>query len=449
MIATANPIPSSVAASHRAATLPSLELLEARRVRDGLATLLRAERTAAAEFLLALSDFDRHRDWERLGYASLFAFLHVELGFSKGGAFFRQTAARLLQRFPEVIEPLRDGRLCITTVVELAKVLTETNRAEVMPRFYGCSSQEAKEVVAALMPMASPPVRAVVTKLAAPVAVAQATAQARAVAPRVELPELPMAVPLQAPATAETAAVQLTEPLLNHPARDAERRAVVEPLTAELRRLHITVDAQFLKMLDTARDGLSHSIPGASMEQVLKAALELLLEKQARARGLVKKPRTVVATAAPAAPVIPAMTAIPVAMPGSAPARVQAPGTTTATATATAPAPATVATETPPMDFAAPLHRRPGPREQVSAATRRAVWERDGGRCSWPLDGGGVCGSTHRLKLDHIVPWARWGGEAVEDLRVVCHQHNALAARQAFGERCVARYSRRPLERSS
>ena len=39
----------------------SLELLEARQLRDSLANLLRAERTAAAEFLLALADFDRRR----------------------------------------------------------------------------------------------------------------------------------------------------------------------------------------------------------------------------------------------------------------------------------------------------------------------------------------------------------------------------------------------------
>src|SRR5512139_3729443 len=95
---TTSPFPSS-------ATL-SLDLFDARRLRDGLATLLRAERTAAAEFLLALADFDRRRGWELLGHASLFAFLHVELGLSKGGAFFRLTAARLLQRFPDLIEPL-------------------------------------------------------------------------------------------------------------------------------------------------------------------------------------------------------------------------------------------------------------------------------------------------------------------------------------------------------
>jgi 5-methylcytosine-specific restriction endonuclease McrA len=90
-----------------------------------------------------------------------------------------------------------------------------------------------------------------------------------------------------------------------------------------------------------------------------------------------------------------------------------------------------------------PSPRRTGPRETILAAVRRAVWARDQGRCRWPLDGGGVCGSTHRLEFDHVVPWARWGGETVDDLRVVCHAHNKLAARQAFGARCVERYTRK------
>jgi 5-methylcytosine-specific restriction endonuclease McrA len=98
----------------------------------------------------------------------------------------------------------------------------------------------------------------------------------------------------------------------------------------------------------------------------------------------------------------------------------------------------------PDPDAVAPNHRRTGPREAIPAAVKRAVWERDGGRCSWPLDGGGCCGSTHRQELDHIVPWARWGGETVDDLRVVCHAHNTLAARREFGARCVERYRSGP-----
>jgi 5-methylcytosine-specific restriction endonuclease McrA len=94
---------------------------------------------------------------------------------------------------------------------------------------------------------------------------------------------------------------------------------------------------------------------------------------------------------------------------------------------------------------AEPVHRRSGPREAVPAAIKRAVWARDGGRCSWPLDSGGVCGSTHRLELDHMVPWARDGEPTVANLRVVCHQHNTLAARLQFGAWVVERYAR-PVE---
>jgi len=228
----------------------------------------------------------------------------------------------------------------------------------------------------------------------------------------------------------------------------------VEPLSADLRRLHVTVSRQLLKKLEAAREGLSHARPGATTDQVIEAALDLLLEKQARARGLVKRPRSVVAvksSAIVAANPVATSTATP--KPISAPA--PTPGPTRASqghltqALPSAPFPASAPsidaiptpTDPPPPSFTAPRHRRPGPRARVPAAIFRAVWQRDGGRCSWPLDGGGVCGSTHLLELDHLVPWARWGGETVDDLRIVCHAHNALAAREAFGERCMARYT--------
>jgi len=45
-----------------------------------------------------------------LGHASLFYFLHRELGLSSGAAFYRKMAAELIQRFPEIVDPLREGR---------------------------------------------------------------------------------------------------------------------------------------------------------------------------------------------------------------------------------------------------------------------------------------------------------------------------------------------------
>ena len=40
---------------------------------------------------------------------------------------------------------LRSGRLCMSAVGELARVLTPENEAEVLPRFLGCSAREARE----------------------------------------------------------------------------------------------------------------------------------------------------------------------------------------------------------------------------------------------------------------------------------------------------------------
>jgi hypothetical protein len=78
-------------------------------------------------------------------------------------AHYRKVAAELLQRVPAVIEPLRDGRLCFTTVIEAAKVLTPENCEAVLPRFFGVSRSDATGVVAELQPHPAPPTRTVVT----------------------------------------------------------------------------------------------------------------------------------------------------------------------------------------------------------------------------------------------------------------------------------------------
>jgi hypothetical protein len=398
MITHAQPTLPSAAASFHGAATPSLALLEARRLRDSLKSLLGTEQSAMADFLVALAEFDRLRGWEPLGHASLFAFLHVELRLPNPSAYWRMSAARVLQRFPDLIAPLRDGRLCCSATAELAKVLTDENREALLPRFFGLSAREAQELVVELQPRQAPATRTVVTGAPQVVPVPPA-------AMHHPLTMVPQATgepsPVLPPDVVPPSQLRTSEVAFGGDARSAANRDDVEPLTADLRRLHVTVSRQLLKKLEAAQAGLGHTIPGAKMEQVIDAAVDLLLEKQARARGQVQRRRAVAAT--------PTTTSSP------------AIGTTT------------IPSEPPP-------HRRDGPREAIPAAVRRAVWARDGGRCSWPLDGGGCCGSTHRLELDHLVPWARGGETTVENLRLTCSRHNLAAARQAFGERTVGRY---------
>jgi hypothetical protein len=328
---------------------------DARDLTRHLAELLRREHAALADFLVALAAFDRDERWRDLGHVSLFYFLHRELGLSKSAAFYRKTAAELVQRYPEIVQPLKDGRLCLSSVTELAKVITPENQAEVLPRFFHASKSEAKAIAAELNPAEAPAHRVVVTAVAAPT---RAAAVDSAAVPAV-LPEEPPTVKVEAVASTPVPP-------------QAAPRAEVQPLTADLRRFHLTVTKRFLTKLQSARDALSHSHPGAGEEVVLEAALDLLLEKHARRKGLVKKP-----SPAPAKP-----------------------------------------------------SERP---RHIPAAVKRQVWTRDEGRCQYELKSGQICGSTHRLELDHVVPVARGGPSTVENLRVVCAGHNKLAARDLFG----------------
>jgi 5-methylcytosine-specific restriction endonuclease McrA len=339
----------------------------ARELSSRLLVLLRREQGAMADFLLALADFDRSRAWVALGYTSLFYYLHRELKLSAGAAFHRKTAAELIQRFSEVREPLRDGRLCLSSVCELAKVMTPENAAEVLPRFFHASKQEAKAVAAELAPAEVVPQRAVVT----PVASSATHPQPRRMAAALELgralhPGETPPTPIRAEAPAATP------------------RSVAEPLTADLRRLHVTVSKRFMDKLEAARDALSHSHPGADVETILEVGLDLVLERAAKRKGLVKRPRSQVAD---------------------------------------------------------PVPEYGNPRK-IPAAVRREVFLRDGGRCQWPTADGGICGSTHRVELDHIIPVARGGKSTVANLRILCCAHNHVAARQVYGDEFMNRFTR-------
>src|SRR5512135_1119978 len=128
----------------------------ARDLSDRLAVLLRREHGALAEFLIGLAEFDRRQAWRELGCPSLFVYLTRHLGVSNGSAHYRSVAARLVQRHPAVLEALSEGKICFSVLVELSKVLTLENEAEVLPRFFHRSKTEAQAITAELQPQPVP-----------------------------------------------------------------------------------------------------------------------------------------------------------------------------------------------------------------------------------------------------------------------------------------------------
>jgi hypothetical protein len=151
----------------------------ARELTIHLADLLRRERGAMSDFLVALADFDARKLWRDLGHATLFSFLRRELGLSAGAAQYRKTAAELIQRYPEVEAALRTGDLCLSSIVELAKVVTPESVSEILPRFHRLSSREAALVAVSIRPVENAPTREVVTAVRAATIPAVATTISR------------------------------------------------------------------------------------------------------------------------------------------------------------------------------------------------------------------------------------------------------------------------------
>ncbi len=80
-----------------------------------------------------------------------------------------------------------------------------------------------------------------------------------------------------------------------------------------------------------------------------------------------------------------------------------------------------------------PRTRRATARRTIPAEVKRAVWERDGGQCTFVSDTGQRCPARSRLEFDHADPVARGGAATVERMRLLCRAHNEYAAECTFG----------------
>jgi hypothetical protein len=262
-------------------------MTNARERSNHLAALLRSEQVAMADFLLALVAFDREKLWRALGHTSLFSYLRRELRLSAGAAQYRKTAAELIHRFPAVEAALRDGHLCLSTIIEVAKVLTPANERDVLPRFFGLSRREAELVAAELRPAEIIPTRTIVTALR-PATQASATASPCAAGldagarPPPTQAAAPLSLRLAGPDATASQAFRPAEmdesashsraeapargvdpgasaeplPIAPAPVRLAPPpppRASAHPLDAELSRFHATVTRRFLAKLAAGR----------------------------------------------------------------------------------------------------------------------------------------------------------------------------------------------------
>ncbi len=371
-----------------------------------LSELLGRSRRDEADLVAHIGEVDRRRLYARQASPSMFAYCTDVLHLSEAEAYLRIAAARAAREHPLLLTLLADGRLHLTAIAKLAPHLTLENREDILNRATHRSKREIEELVAELAPRPDAP--AVMRKL--PGRRAETTSPALRLDPDAEVPVgrcpeggasvncqlRPDGVgaresQLRPDGVAGAGVERMPSGAGVLPASPRARHAAVEPLAPARYKVQFTASAELRDKLERLRALMRPSVPDGDLAAIVEQAVTEKLQRLEARRF----------------------------------ARTQAPRQTLSQS------------ETSPTT------------RQIPAAVKRAVYERDGGRCRYEDEQGRRCTARQGLEYHHRRPFGRGGDHSVANVALACKCHNAFLAEVDYGQEAIARHRRsgtRPLE---
>jgi hypothetical protein len=383
-----------------------------------------------AELLAHLAEVEARGIHRTRACSSLYAYCMYELRFSEDEAFRRVAAARLIRRFPALLDALASGELHLTGLLVLGPHFTEANLTEVLARAKHRTKRELARLVRVLDPLPSVPARIEPLGPAPARAIpadptweefVQSFCPVRELSPgerprdwvgdandigtsSVEANDTRAIGADEAPMTTDFVAPARVKSTVSDP--DGAERPAPEPLAPERYKVQFTATPEYVRLVEEAKALLSHVAPRATLDEIHLRALRAfvtMLRKQKYA-----------AAEAPSHQL-----------------------------------PSDVAGELPEslgkeprveLEPAAEGTKSRPPRQRgrhIPASVRRAVFKRDGQQCAYTDPAGRRCPETHRLEFHHLAPFARGGAHTPANLALRCTAHNALAAEDDFGRELI------------
>ncbi len=303
-----------------------------------------------------------------------------ELHLSEDAAYNRIRAARTAREFPALFEALADGRLHLAAVLLLTPRLTAGSVDELIAAAAYKSKAQVEQLLAERFPQPDAPtlIVAIAPPSGTPSAGAPPAGAPPVGAPSAGAPSAGMP-PAETPTTdrAEPGPVELAMEETNRqqlaPGRVVAEYPRLKPLAPQRFALQFTIGQSAHDKLRYAQELLSHQLPSGDIAAIFERALDLLIPQlEKRKFAATDEPRN---------------------------------GATCST---------------------------PGSRH-IPAQVKRAVWQRDGGQCTFVSDSGHRCSARKFLEFDHVDPVARGGRASVSGIRLRCRAHNQLEAERAFG----------------
>lgn len=344
----------------------------------GLRFLRDREKRDLVRLLAHLAEYDRRRLPQKAGHDSTFIFCVRSLRYDEADAYRRVHAARAARRYPGILSSIADGSLTLTSILLLMPILNDDNQGALLREASGKSKREVEFLVASYSPKPShpdslrrlpePAPQWIVTSTPAPIAGASNPVSP----PNPAIASTPSALG----ASGQVAPAAISSP--------PEWQAVV-PLSLERVRIGFDAAVVVMRLIDRARQVLRHKYPEGRLEDVLREALEILLDRKDPQRRLELKSASMVREREPSE--------------GRNEPR---------------------------------FLRRMKSGRYIPARVKHLVWQRDEGRCVWRFDDGLMCGSRDGLEYDHVRPFARGGrSDDPRNVRLLCRLHNREAAEAA------------------
>jgi len=344
--------------------------------------------------LSCLNEIEERKLHLQLGHRSMIHFCVEALGYARSSAGRRITAARCMKRFAEIREMLERNDANVVTIARVSGILTPENKDEVLGCIRGRTQEEVEALVASYRPREV--VRDSVREVFVPRRVATgALPVLTAKRPAAESPP-PQAVAGGAPqAPASPQSHNETEYKDSGPKKEgvvAVSGEASAPACEEFESrvvVKFSASKEFMAKLRRFRSLAWHRLPAnASMEQIIGLLLDDSLKRNDPAQREARRARR---RERPQAAQEGARSAVAVSA-------------------------------------------RAGNVRQIPAPVRDAVFVRDGGRCTYVSRTGRTCGSRDGVQIDHVVPVARGGSAAPDNLRLLCGFHNRLEAERMLGK---------------
>ena len=391
--------------THSLASFSDDELL--RRLSD----LLGQSRRDEAALVAHVSEVDRRRLYAREASPSMFAYCTEVLHLSEAEAYLRIAAARASREHPLLLTLLADGRLHLTAIAKLAPHLTLENREALLKRAAHKSRREIEELVAEISPCPDAP--AVMRKL--PDRRKGKTSSFPRLGPDAEVLSLGLrpegGASVDGQLRPDGAAACESELRLNGvgasepelvpdrvacgpelrlggagaaPPSGPARPAWAAPLAPGRYKVQFTASAALYDKIDRLRALMRPSVPDGDLAAIVEQAVTEKLQRL-EARRFARTP---------------------------APRKMLSESETSATT------------------------------RQIPAAVKRAVYERDGGRCHYQDKRGRRCTARQGLEFHHRRPFGRGGDHSVDNVSLACKCHNAYLAEVDYGREAIARHRR-------